>query len=325
MVDFYKLYKKVPGGMLIIPMILFAIINTLFPNLWTNLGDMSMYLFKSGTLAFAALILFSAGAGMDVKTIGVALKRSAVLTIVKLLIGFGCGFGFIKIFGIEGVAGVSAIAFVTCITSANPGVFMGLIQDYGEPADMGNFAILNIITTPAIPLLILATASGGSFNPLVIVSVLLPFVLGMIMGNLDPNLANIYKAATPIALPFMGCCFGSSINLVTAAKAGIAGIILSVSYIVIHLVFIGADKLINRRPGYCAAAMSSVAGIALIVPSMLAENEAFAPYISDAVSQIALCILITSIASPYITKFVVKKWGSPKCPLKKVEEHCSAS
>ena len=55
MLDIYGLYKKVPGGMILIPMVLFAIINTLFPNLWTSLGDMSQALFKSGTLAFAAL------------------------------------------------------------------------------------------------------------------------------------------------------------------------------------------------------------------------------------------------------------------------------
>lgn len=314
MMDVYKFYKKVPGGMLIIPMLIFAVINTLFPNLWTSMGDMSMYLFKSGTLAFAGLILFAAGATMNVKMLGESLKRCGVLTITKLIIGFGFGFAFMKFFGLDGVFGVSAIAFVACITSVNPGVFMGLIQDYGEQADMGNFALMNVITTPAIPIIIIAASSGASFNPLTIVSVLLPFILGMVLGNLDPNMAKIYGAATPIALPFMGCCFGSSINLVTAAKAGVAGILLAVVYLVIHVIMLIVDKGINRRPGYCSVAMCSVAGIALIVPTML-SGEAYQPYIADAVSQIALCILITSIVSPFLTKLVVKLWGSPKCPI----------
>ena len=33
MVDFYGLMRKVPGGTILVPMILFAIINTIFPNL----------------------------------------------------------------------------------------------------------------------------------------------------------------------------------------------------------------------------------------------------------------------------------------------------
>lgn len=310
MIDIYKIYKKVPGGMMIVPMLIFAVINTIFPNLWTTLGDMSQALFKGGTLAFAGLILFASGATMNVKQLGVALKRGGVLAIVKLLIGFGFGFLFMKLFGLEGVAGISGIAFVACITSANPGVFMGLIQDYGEQADMGNFALLNIITTPAIPIIVIAASSGMAFNAWTIVSVLLPFVLGMILGNLDPKFGKIYAATTPIALPFMGACFGSAINLVTAVKAGLPGLLLAVAYIVIHSIMLIADKGINKRPGYCATAMCSVAGIALIVPTML--GEAYAEYIAVAVPQIAMCIIITSIASPYITKWVVKKWGSPK-------------
>ena len=270
MLDIYGLYKKIPGGMVLIPMALFAIINTIFPNLWTSLGDMSQALFKSGTLAFAALILFGTGASLNLKTLGETFKRGGSLAIMKLLIGFVFGFAFIQLFGLDGIWGINAVAFVACITSANPGTFMGIIQDYGEGADMGNFALLNVITTPAIPLLILSAGAGDISSSLLgIVSVLLPFVLGVILGNLDPKLSKIYGAVTPIALPFMGCCFGSSINLISAVHAGLAGVLLAVIYLILHLPMLATDKFINHRPGYCSVAMCSVAGIALIVPTMV--------------------------------------------------------
>ena len=191
---------------------------------------------------------------------------------------------------------------------------MGIIQDYGEPADMGNFALLNVITTPAIPLLILSAGSGNMGSSLLgVVSVLLPFVLGVVLGNLDPKMSKIYGAVTPIALPFMGCCFGSSINLINAVQAGAAGILLAVIYLVLHLPMLATDKCINRRPGYCATAMCSVAGIALIVPTMVSSlGEAYAAQAEVALSQIALCLLLTNIASPFLTKMAVKLWGSPK-------------
>lgn len=65
---------------------------------------------------------------------------------MKFAIAFGFGFLFVKLFGAEGIFGVTAVAFVTCICSCNPGVFMGLAADYGEQGDMGNFAMMNIVS-----------------------------------------------------------------------------------------------------------------------------------------------------------------------------------
>ena len=315
MVDFYGLYKKLPGGMLLVPMFVVAAINTLFPELFTSLGGMTAALFKTGTLAFAALILFATGATVSVKSLGTVIKRSGALSIMKLVISFGAGILFINLFGMEGVAGINAIAFVTCICSCNPGVFAGLMQDYGETEDMGNFAMMNILSMPCFPLLVLAAASGGGFNWLEIVTVIVPFVLGMIMGNLDPHFSKVYAATTPIALPFMGCCFGGSLNLIAAVQAGISGVMLAAKFLVIHVVLmVGTDRIVNRRPGYAAAAWCSVAGIAMTVPSMLGGG-AYDQLAAAASAQIALCVIVTSLVSPFITRAVVAKWGCPKVPL----------
>lgn len=219
MIDIYGLFKKLPGGSLLFPMFTVAIINTIFPNLFTGLGGMTMAMYKTGTLTVAGIILF---------------------------------------------------------------------------------------------------ATGGAFNVMDIITVLVPFFLGMLLGNIDPNFGKMMAPASPILIPFMGACFGASINLVNAAKAGIAGIILAVLFLVLNVpIMLFTDKVVNRRPGYCAVAWCSVAGIAMSVPAMLATDEAFASYVADASAQIALCLIITSLVSPLITKWVVDKWGSPKVPAKK--------
>jgi 2-keto-3-deoxygluconate permease len=315
--DVYGFMKKVPGGLLLVPMCITALINTIFPDALANAGSMTTALFKGGTLTFAGFLLFASGATMDIKTLGASLKRGGVLAITHLLIAFVIGIAYVRLFGIEGIWGISAVAFVTCICACNPGVYMSIIQQYGEPADLGNFAILNILTMPAIPIIVLAMGAGGSINPMEVITVLIPFCLGVFLGNMDPKVRKMFGAATPLALPFMGFCFGSSINLVSALQAGLQGVILAALYLVIHLcIKVPVDRGINKQPGYAAIAMSSVAGIAMSVPSML--GEAYAQYAGVATSQIALCLVLTSIMSPILARAAVKRWGAP-CTLAKAQ------
>ena len=318
MIDIYGLYKKVPGGSLLIPMFLVAVINTIFPNLIASFGGMTTAMFKTGTMAFAAAILFFTGATIRVNTLGTVLKRCGVLTIMKFAIAFAFGFLFVRLFGVNGVGGITAVAFVTCICSCNPGVFMGLASDYGEPGDMGNFAMMNIVSMPCWPMLILAAAAGISFNVMDIVTVFVPFLLGMLLGNLDPNFSKIVGPATGALIPLMGCCFGASLNLVTAAKAGLAGILLAVLFLVLNVpLMLFADRVITKRPGYAAVAWCSVAGIAMTVPAMASNIAEYSDTIAASSAQIGLCMIITCIVSPFLTKWVVDMWGSPKVPSKK--------
>lgn len=277
-----------------------------------------MATFKTGSLAFAGIILLFTGAGIKLNTLGTVIKRCGVLTVAKFAIAFGFGFLYVKMFGANGIFGVTSVAFVTCMCAANPGVFMGLVSDYGEPADMGNFVMMNIVSMPCWPLLVLAAAAGLKFNWLEVVSVFVPFIVGLICGNIDPKFDKVVGPAVAAVMPVLGCCFGAALNLVTALQAGVAGIILSVMFLIINVVImLFVDRVINRRPGYAAVAWCSVAGIAMAVPAMLSNMPEYAETLPTASAQIGLCLIITSIATPFLTKWVVDKWGSPKVPSKK--------
>ncbi|MBS5939951.1 hypothetical protein E5347_13375 [Clostridium sartagoforme] len=78
----------------------------------------------------------------------------------------------------------------------------------------------------------------------------------------------------------MGICFGSSINFILALKAGVSGIILTaIFYLISLLPLLLIDRKIIKRPGY----------------------------VSSTMSQIALASIITSIMTPMIIKYIVKK------------------
>lgn len=303
-----KSIKKVPGGLLIVPMILSAIINTFFPEIF-QIGNPTTALFtNNSTMVLVGLMLFASGTQFNLnKTVDV-IKRAGILCVGKLLISYISGLLVIKFFGIEGVFGISAVAIIATITSCNPGLYLALINDYGDEIDGAAFGFLNLIVVPAVPLMILSSASGQGIDFKIIVANLFPFILGMVLGNLDSDFKNLYALATVILLPFMGICFGSSINFIVALKAGISGIILTLIFYLISLLpLLLIDRKVIKRPGYAAIAMSSVAGLSISVPSLAAEiSNIYAPFMDVAMSQIALVSIITSIITPMIIKYILK-------------------
>ena len=301
--------KKVPGGLLIVPMILSAIINTFFPEIF-QIGNPTTALFTNkSTMVLVGLMLFASGTQFNLKKTVYVIKRAGILCVGKLLISYISGLLVIKFFGIEGVFGISAVAIIATITSCNPGLYLALVNDYGDEIDGVAFGFLNLIVVPAVPLMILSSASGQGIDLKIIIANLVPFILGIILGNLDNDFKKVYAPATVILLPFMGICFGSSINFIVALKSGLSGIILTVIFYLISLLpLLLVDRKIVKRPGYVAIAMSFVAGLSISVPSLAAEfSNVYASFMDVAMSQIALVSIITSIITPMIIKYIAKK------------------
>ena len=73
--------KKVPGGLLIVPMILSAIINTFFPEIF-QIGNPTTALFtNNSTMVLVGLMLFASGTQFNLnKTVDV-IKRAGILCV----------------------------------------------------------------------------------------------------------------------------------------------------------------------------------------------------------------------------------------------------
>ncbi|HRK99684.1 MAG TPA: 2-keto-3-deoxygluconate permease, partial [Trichococcus flocculiformis] len=102
---------------------------------------------------------------------------------------------------------------------------------------------------------------------------------------------------------------GDSINLFQAAKAGLAGIILSVLFYIILLptLYFTETKLLKAN-GLSAIALTSVAGVSLAAPSVIAQAyPELEPIVPLVVSQIAMAVVITSVLTPMIANKIAKK------------------
>ncbi len=299
-----KQVTKIPGGLLIVPMLIAAFINTFFPEILA-MGDPTTALFSSkGTMVLIGLILFISGSQFKISQVPVTLKRAGGLCGAKLILSWVAGFLFIKFLGVDGILNISAVAFVAVITSCNPGLYLALMHTYGDEADCAAFGILNLIAVPIIPVMILNAANGVAIHYLSVFATLFPLLLGALLGNLDSNIRHIFSNGTVILLPFLGISFGSNINLRIAFQSGLTGLLLTLIFIIVSMLpLILADRLVLKRPGYGAAALSSVAGMSLIVPAFAASiNSMYAPYVQSAIAQIAFAVVLTSIIAPYCTK-----------------------
>lgn len=308
-VTMLKTIRKIPGGLLLIPMFISAIFNTFLPDLF-YIGGLTQALLTSDGLNYVlGAACFFSGTLLDIKRLASVIRKHGVLIIIKTIISIIFGYLFVRIFGIAGIFGISAMAFVAIITSTNPSLYLSLVEEFGTKDDLGAFGLLGMICVPAYPMFIYGLSQGASIDWMPIVSTLIPLVIGVVLGNLDKEFTNFFSPGVAILIPLMGWSFGTSINLVDATKSVAQGLILVVIYyltMAVPLFFL--ERKFLKGDGVVALAMSSIAGMSVSVPALIAQTSPeMEPLASAAAAQITLGVVVTSFITPYIIKKFVNK------------------
>lgn len=248
------------------------------------------------------------------KKIKKVMRKQGSILLVKIILCFAFSFLFFRLFGMEGVWGISAIAFTTTICSLNPSLYLALVSDYGTESDKAAFGVTGLLCVPAFPMLVYSVSKASNVDWMPVVSVLIPIVIGILIGNLDKELGKFFSAAVPILTPFMGWAFGAGINLISAFKAGLEGVILTIIFYVIcfPLIWLFETKVL-KEDGITTFAISSIAGLSVSVPTLIAATD---PNVADiasvAVAQIAFGVVLTSIITPILTDKYAKKHNIQK-------------
>ena len=299
--------KKVPGGLLLVPMVIVSVINTFCPNL-VKIGGATEFLFTNTcTMYVVGLMLFFSGTQCMVSQVKEMVKIGGLLCVIKIVIMIAGCVAVQKVFGLDGFWRISLVTFVAVLASTNPGLYMALTS--GNPTALSVFSLLNLLVMPAIPVTALNLASGYAMDWNSVISILIPFLIGMVLGNLDDEIRKMFQSGCTIVLPFMGFCLGGSINLIAAVKAGLGGLLCAVLfYVLTWIPLYWAEKKILKREGLVATAMSSIASFTATVPGIAAAaNPVFEPYVETAVAQIALASLITCLVTPVLVGRIERK------------------
>jgi 2-keto-3-deoxygluconate permease len=139
-------------------------------------------------------------------------------------------------------------------------------------------------------------------------SVIAPILAGAILGNLDDDIKEFFGSHEPIIVPFMAFTLGQTINLKSVVTAGVPGIILGLTVVVVTgFVCIVADKLLGGS-GIAGAAASSTAGNSAAVPQAVAiADKTYMPVAEAATVQVAASVIVTAILTPLLTSWWYKR------------------
>jgi len=298
--------EKVPGGMMVIPLILGAIIKTFFPELIT-IGGFSTAI-ATNPLAILGVFLVCMGAGMDVKAAPKALKIGAIQTFTKYGIAVAVGLAVSYFFGDKGLWGISALAFIAAMSSTNGGLYTALTAEFGSKEEVGAIAVLSIKDGPFLTMIALGSAGLASIPFMTLIGVILPLVIGVILGNLDSDMRSFLSKAGMVMIPFFAFGLGCGINLETIYKGGFSGILLGLLTVVVCGFFtIFMDK-VSGGTGVAGAANASTAGNAVATPAAVAMvDPSLTATAAIATPQVAAAVITTALLVPLLTAYIAKR------------------
>ncbi|MDP4147131.1 MAG: 2-keto-3-deoxygluconate permease, partial [Bacillota bacterium] len=235
-----------------------------------------------------------------------ALKKGVLLISGKFIVGAGIGIFVGKVFGPAGVLGLSPLAVLAALTNCNGGLYASLASQYGDETDVGAYALLSIKDGPFFTLVALGASGLAQIPFMSLVAVLVPILIGMILGNLDKDMRAFLGSSKLLLIPFFSFPLGAGMNLTTIVKAGGPGIILGV---VAAFTGIGAYillKLFKEEP-IIGLATGSTAGNAVATPAAVAAADpSLAAIAAIATAQVAAACVVSAIVCPFIVSYVFK-------------------
>jgi len=298
--------EKIPGGMMVLPLIAGAVINTLAPEV-LEIGGFTTAIAKGAT-PIIGLFLFCMGAGMDVKAAPRAFKTGFVITTVKFGVAVAIGLLVANFFGENGLWGLSSLAIIAAMSNTNGGLYAALTGEFGNKEEVGAIAILSVNEGPFLTMIALGSAGIASIPFLPLLGVILPIVLGMLVGNLDKEMRDFLMKGGPVLIPFFAFALGCGLSLDILLKAGPPGILLGILTVVVGGFFnILSDKATGGT-GVAGAAASSTAGNAVATPAAVAiVDPTLASAAAIATPLVAASTITTAILVPIMTTFIAKR------------------
>lgn len=302
-----KTVQKIPGGLMVVPLLLGAAINTFFPQA-LEIGGFTTALFKTSATGLIALFCLCNASQINVKQAGSPLMKGIGLTLIKFLLGAFIGWGVGKLFGPAGVMGITPLAIIAAMTNSNGGLYAALAGEYGEPSDVGAISILSLNDGPFFTMIALGASGLASVPVMTLVACIVPIVVGFILGNLDEELREFLGKATTVLIPFFAFPLGAGLNFGQIVKAGVPGIVLGISVTVItgtggFLVM----KLLKAKNPAVGGAVGTTAGNAVGTPETVAAvDPTIAAVAAISTVQIAAAVIITAICCPIYVNFLDK-------------------
>ena len=298
--------ERLPGGLMMVPLACGALLATIAPHAGAFFGSFTNALF-TGALPLLSAFYVCIGASISIASLPAVVKRGGALLATKVTLGVLCGLTLGHFLGAQPVAtgwfaGLSTLAVVAAINDTNGGLYMALMRQYGTAEDAAAYAGMALESGPFFTMLTLGVAGLSSFPWQTLLGAILPLFVGMLLGNLDPELRAFFGQGAPVMIPFFGFAIGATLDLRQIWAAGLLGLLLGIATLLLSAVaLVGVDKLIGGS-GTAGIAAATTAGNAAAVPMLVAvANPSYAAAAKPATVLVAACVIVSSPLTPLLT------------------------
>lgn len=302
-----KTVQKIPGGLMVVPLLMGATLNTFFPEA-LNIGGFTTALFKESATALIALFCLCNAAQIDVRQAGKPLYKGVALTGVKFVLGALIGWTVGRFFGNAGLLGITPLALVAAMTNSNGGLYAALAGQYGDSTDVGAISVLSLNDGPFFSMLAFGLTGLADIPVTALVAALIPIVLGFILGNIDEDLRKFLDKGTAVLIPFFAFPLGAGLSFGQIASAGLPGILLGVLTTgITGMAGYWVIRAMGERKA-SGAAVGTTAGNAVGTPGILAgADPAMAAIAAVSTVQVAAAVIMTAILCPLMVNFLDKR------------------
>ena len=223
--DILNKMKNLPGGLVIIPLVIAVVLATFVPQVF-QIGGYVTALFYEGNACMMGFFLIVCGSMIDIKQVGMPLYKGVIMTGTKFLLGVIVGLIVGKICGPQGFLGIAPFVLIAAITNSNGSLYISLSSQFGNATDTGAISILSLNDGPFFTLIALGATGLANIPIKSLIAVLVPLLIGFIWGNLDKGFRDACKTAQPIVTFFMTISIGAKTDVKTILTAGASGIVL---------------------------------------------------------------------------------------------------
>lgn len=303
-----KTIEKVPGGMMVVPLVLGAVIHTVWPHADTELTGITGS-FMMGTSVTLFIFFLAVGTNINLKSSGKIAAKGMNLLLTKVILAAIIAIILNHFMATGGIktglfAGFSVLAVLASFNAANGGLYVALMSTLpNREVDVAAYPFTSIESGPFFTMITLGLAGIASFPWQALVSTLVPFIIGIVLGSLDPELKALFSPMQGGLVPFFAFSIGYSLSLKRFIESGLVGILMGVAVVFISgAVMAFTDKHIVRSDGLAGWAQSGTAGASVTIPVIIAQmNPEFKTVASSATAIVATSVLVTAILTPIVT------------------------
>lgn len=299
---------------MVVPLVIGAIIHTLWPHADVALTGVTGS-FMVGTSVILFIFFFAVGTNINLKSSGKIAAKGVTLLFGKVLLAALIAIVMNMFLPKAGIttgifSGLSVLAVLAAFNASNGGLYVALMTTIPDrEVDVAAYPFFSIQSGPFFTMVTLGLAGIGAFPWPALVSTLVPFVLGMIIGGLDPEMKALFSPLQGALVPFFAFSIGYSLSLDMIIKSGIVGILIGILVVFVSgYVLYLLDRYLVRSDGLAGWAASSTAGAAISVPIVIAQmNPSFKSTAGSATAIVATSVLVSAILTPIVTMWYYKK------------------